>query len=300
LLYWPIAQLPYLAALAAWIAVGAAAYLGTIRGIVRGRVAMLAAASFPAVCVAALHGHNSLLLVGVMGAALTLLPRSPVAAGLLLSVMTVKPHLALLIPVALAAGRQWRALGGAAAGAIALGGITTLAFGARIWPAFLGSIPLARRVLETGGIPYYKYSSVFAGARLLGADPGLAYACQAGAALIAAALVARLWWRRASHDVACAAAVLGTLIATPYLFDYDLALCALPIAWLARRAKQAGALPWESSVLAACWLVPLVARPVAQVIDLTLAPVLLAAALAIAVARARSAEVPALPSASRP
>ena len=47
--------------------------------------------------------------------------------------MTYKPHLGLLIPVALLAGRQWRAIAGAITSAGALLLASVLLFGPDIW-----------------------------------------------------------------------------------------------------------------------------------------------------------------------
>ena len=53
------------------------------------------------------------------------------------------------------------------------------------------------------------------------------------------------------------------MLATPYSLDYDLMLLAPAIAFLAADGFARGFAPWEKTVLAALWIVPLVARSVA-------------------------------------
>jgi alpha-1,2-mannosyltransferase len=68
---------------------------------------------------------------------------------------------------------------------------------------------------------------------------------------------------------------------TPYMMDYDLVILALPIAWIALEGARSGFLPWEKSLLALAWLLPLFARslaghaliPIAPLVTLLLADI---------------------------
>jgi alpha-1,2-mannosyltransferase len=71
----------------------------------------------------------------------------------------------------------------------------------------------------------------------------------------------------------------GTLLAAPYLFDYDLVLLGVPMALVVRRGMRDGFRPWEKSVLAALWILPFIAR-IASAYHIPLTPILLALALA--------------------
>src|SRR5262249_37035792 len=165
--YWWLGLLPYLWSLAAWLSIGVAGYVATIRAILPTRLAVLGAVLGPAVFVTIVHGHNGLLVGAVVGSGLVLLPRAPFLAGCLLGLTVVKPHLGLLIPVALIAARRWRALAGTVVAAGCLVGVATAAFGVGVWEAFEHSGAVARYVLEAGGVSYTKIGSVFAAARLL-------------------------------------------------------------------------------------------------------------------------------------
>jgi len=87
-----------------------------------------------------------------------------------------------------------------------------------------------------------------------------------------------------------AALVTATLLMTPYMMDYDLVILALPIAWLALEGRRSGFLPWEKSLVALAWLLPLFARTLAGKAMIPIAPLVMMLLLA-AIAR-RSMLIP--------
>jgi alpha-1,2-mannosyltransferase len=294
--YWPIGLLPYLAALCAWVGLGLAGYLAAITRLLPSRAALVTATAFPAVFVAALHGHNGLLVAACVGWALALLPVSEVAAGVLLGVAAVKPHVMILVPLALLAGRRWRALGAMSVAVSALAAVSAIVFGVDSWRAFLDSMPIAREVIEREALPYYKIASVFSFVRLAGGSVGAAYALQSAAAVAVALAVAWLWASRCPYELKCAALVFGSFGATPYAYDYDLVVLGVGIALFARLGAREGWLPWEKTALAVAWAAPLYARALAYAIRLPVVPLVVAAVLALAIRRAvaaRKGEAPA-------
>ena len=78
------------------------------------------------------------------------------------------------------------------------------------------------------------------------------------------AAIAWLWRSAAPYPLKAAALCLATILATPYSFDYDMMVLAPAIAFFAVDGFARGFGPWEKTALAALWLVPLVARSVAQ------------------------------------
>lgn len=285
--YWPLGVLPYVAALCVWVGLGLVAYLGAMSCLLPRRAVLVVAGAFPAVFINALHGHNGLLVAGCVGWGLALLPSAPLAAGLLLGGAVMKPHVALLIPFALLAGRQWRALGGMLASVSMLAAISAAVFGVDSWRPFFGSVPIARAMLEAEAVPYFKISSVFSFVRLVGGSVAVAYAAQIVAAIAAAVTVAWLWTRRWPQELNCVALVFGSFAATPYAYDYDLVVLAVGIALFARLALREGWLPWEKTTLAFAWAAPLLSRSVAQALMIPVIPLVVAAVLLLAVRRAR-------------
>ena len=78
-------------------------------------------------------------------------------------------------------------------------------------------------------------------------------------------------------------------IVTPYLFDYDYALLAIPIALLAMDGYVRGWRPWDRTVLAVAWIMPLVARVIADGTNVQIGAVCVIALFAVAARRALAA-----------
>ena len=268
-----LAAMPYALALMLWQGVTFALYLWVTREILNaGRARALAdplwlplVIGFPAVFVNLGHGHNGFLTAALFGAALLQLDRKPVLAGVLFGCIVYKPQFGLLVPIVLAASGRWRAFITAATTVAVLTIAVTLAFGLDIWSAFLASTRFTRAVvLEQGETGWHKIQSVFSVVRMWGGGISLAYAAQVAVTLAVAGGLAWLWRSRASFPIKAAALAIGTILATPYSLDYDLMLLAPAIAFLAADGMQRSFHPWQKSLLAALWLVPILARPVAQ------------------------------------
>jgi hypothetical protein len=275
-----LALLPYGLALTVWQAMTLGLYLLMIRGIVapsprlpgegRGDVTagslwLLLALAFPSVLINVGHGQNGFLTAALLGGALVVLDRRPLLAGILLGLLVYKPQYGLLLPVVLGVSGRWRCFAAAAATVIVLAIATTLIFGMPVWHAFAVFSEFTRKVvLEQGDTGFFKIQSIFAWARMWGAPIPLAYAVQGFATLGIAAALAWLWRSPAAYPLKAAALCIGTILATPYSFDYDMMVLAPAIAFLAADGLRRGFLPWEKTALAALWLVPLVARTVAH------------------------------------
>jgi hypothetical protein len=89
-----------------------------------------------------------------------------------------------------------------------------------------------------------------------------------------------------------AAAVLAAIpLSTPFVLDYDLLILAPAIALIMRKSAREGALPWETTILGLATLLPLVSRSVAEYAHIALAPITLAALLAVITARYRAESI---------
>jgi len=106
------------------------------------------------------------------------------------------------------------------------------------------------------------------------------------ATLGAAAAVALLWRSAAAFELKAAGLLIATVIATPYVLDYDLVVLAPAIAFLATYGLRRGFAAYEASMLALLWVLPLAARPVAEATGVSLTPIALVAALILVLQRA--------------
>lgn len=285
----PLGALPYFPALAAWLAVTGYAYWRVARAwLGRARGLALPALVYPAVLINAAHGQNAFLTTALFGAGALTLARRPLLAGLCFGALAFKPHLGLLIPVVLLGARQWRAIAGAAVSATALAGAAALAFGLDAWRGFLAGLPLMRAVTADGRLPPEKLQSLFGALRVWQVPASPAYAAQAILALAAAGALAWLAWRRPNDRSLGPALAAGTLLASPYLLDYDLVLAAVPLAWLYAEGRRTGFRSWEKLALLTAFVLPLASRVLAATLMLPLAPFVLTALFALVLRRAAS------------
>lgn len=306
LLATPLALMPYPLALAVWQGVTFALYLWAIWAILAaaglgpylprkgggsgetiGPLWLLLACAYPAVFVNLGHGHNGFLTAALIGGALVQLDRRPLIAGVLFGLMAYKPQFGLLIPLVLALTGRWRVIAAATATVIVLAALTTLCFGIDVWSAFLSSTKLTRViVLEHGDTGWYKIQSIFSWVRMWGGNIPLAYVIQTIVTVTVAALVGWLWRSSADFADKAAALAIGAILATPYSLDYDLMVLAPAIAFLAARGLTHGFAPYERSMLAILWVVPLIARTFAHATLIPLAVPAMLATFALIVYRA--------------
>lgn len=285
LLCLPLALLPYLAALAVWLAASLAALLACVRRVLPYRWAILPALAFPGVLVNAGHGQNGFISASCLGAGMLLMPRRPFLAGMCLGALVFKPHLLLAVPVALLAARRWAAIAGGILSMLGLAALSWLVLGQGAWRGFLQIAPLARATLEEGMVEPWKMQSVFAAVRVLHGTVGAAYAAQLLAVTAACLVLGRVAARRPGGQVEGALTIAATLCCTPFLLDYDLVCLMLPIAWVTAQAQRNGWQSWEKVVLLAAYALPLFSRSLAMV-GIPVAPVILAALLLVVARRA--------------
>lgn len=224
------------------------------------RLVLVAAtvASAPAAWGIAL-GQLDPLLFCIVVIGITLCRRHPVAGGLLISVLAIKPQLFLLVPVALIVGRNWRAVVGAGLGVAGLLASTLVLMGwdhALDWPRFVLS--------QYDNVASHSISIPLNVASVFG-SPALTVALSLG---LLAAGAAILWQCRALLADAQTAVAFGltlTLVASPHLLAYDALFLAIPLAWVARHH-------WERAVtlalvLSAAYVVDSLAFPTTAILQ---------------------------------
>jgi hypothetical protein len=285
----PLALLPYLTAYWVFVLSTLTCYVMVFRRIVHNSTAMWCLAAFSGLWMNLFHGQNAFLTAALAGMALLLLEERPALAGVFIGLLAIKPHLALLFPVALIAIRAWRAFITAAATALTFTAISTAVFGIATLKACLGSLGYARIFLENGFLPWVKMPTIFAFLRLLGVPVMAAYIVHAAVAAGAVLAIWRTWRRCSDWQLRGAALMTATFLISPYLFDYDLAWLAFPIAWLALAGHRNGWLRGEREVLVLSWALPLIMSPIATKISVQIGPFVLAALLWMIMRRAGTA-----------
>jgi hypothetical protein len=260
-----LALVPHNAAFVLWMAITLPAYAATVRSIVGDRIGWLVALAFPGVLWNIAVGQNGFLSAALLGSALLFMPGRPLLAGIFLGLLVYKPQFGLLFPLVFAVAGYWRVFASAAAVATAVLLASWLAFGSVAWEAFFASVPLTNALVLDGGLAdWAKLQSLFGFVRALGGSASQAWAAQIALAVAAALACCALWRSSRPFELKAAALATGALLATPYLYIYDLAVLAVPIAFLVRLALRDGFRPYEPAAIAGAGLLVLV-YPVAPV-----------------------------------
>lgn len=230
-----LAKMPYVAAFAGWMTLSFIPYLLTIRALTDHRIGWLIACAFPVAMVNAMIGQNGFLTASLIGGTLYLMPKRPLLAGMCLGLLTYKPQYGLLFPLVLIAGGYWRTFFSAVITAILLAAASWLAFGTETWMAFFHWLPRASQAfLSDGFAEFGKMQSILSLTRFVGGGDRLAWALQWGLTGIVAVALIAVWRSAVSYQIKAAALATGTLLATPYLYLYDMVVLAIPVALIVR------------------------------------------------------------------
>ena len=131
---------------------------------------------------------------------------------------------------------------------------------AGLWPEDPMQRARARAVSAEMATGFEKIQSLYAALRAWGVQSDAAFLAQALLGLAVAVAVTRLWRSPAAFDLKAAGLAVASLLATPYVLDYDMVVLAIAIAFFVRHGLHHGFRADEASILALAWTVPLVAR----------------------------------------
>ncbi len=195
-------------------------------------------------------GQTGALAATLFAAGLLWLPARPILAGAMFGLLAFKPHLGLLVPVALLASGHYRTIASAAFTAIAVLLASVVAYGTEPWLAFAASLSKfgAFALADTNGAAY-KMQSLFGFLHTFGVSAHIALTAQAA---LACATVALTWWlwRRPdrqdySHDLKSGILLASAVLVSPYAFHYDLTMRTLAQAFMLRHAIATSATSTE-------------------------------------------------------
>jgi hypothetical protein len=251
-----LASLPYAWAFVLWVGASLILYGSSVAGVTRRWPAMSVAFASPWVLASAMVGQNGLLTAAIIGFVLLTIDRRPVLSGVLLGLLAYKPQFGLLFPLALAASGRWRAFVWAAVSVLALASLSSVVFGVDALSAFLHGLPATTQALLTnGGVGWNKLQSAYGLIRSLGGSNAAGWTAQAIMTSACAVAVAALWRGQAPQPLKAAALAVGAILATPYVFAYDLPVLSVAAAFLYRH-RSFDRLEYAALALAALVVIP--------------------------------------------
>jgi len=270
-----LAYLPFGVSYIAWIAATFAAYATMIRALIGRPIGWWLALAFPALFYNFVIGQNGCLTAALLGGTLFLLPTRPILAGICLGLLTYKPQYGPLFPLVLLATGQWRTIFAAAATTVTIAAISWLAFGTDTWLAFFHWAPMTPTFLTNGEVYFGKLQSMLGFVRFAGGGERVSWIAHWCLAATVAVAVVALWRSNVRYELKAAALATGAVLATPYVFMYDLVVLAIPMALLIRLGFETG---FRKIELHALWI----AAGLLVGFDVFIAPVGFIAALVLA------------------
>lgn len=221
----PFGQLGYLPALLVWTLLSGALFFAVARRHVADNRLLVALVLSPAAVLCVISGQSSLVTAAMLVTIFAWLDRRPIAAGVLIGLLTLKPQLGILFPVMLIASGRWRVFASAAITTLGLVAATALMFGPQVWIDFVTKGLAANNLVladpERIATPFYP--TVFMNLRGIDLPYGAAMAVQL--CVSAFAIIAVFWAFRSRRNadplmlmaLFFACAVCGV----PYLLSYD-------------------------------------------------------------------------------
>jgi hypothetical protein len=261
----PLSTLPYRYAFLTWDVATLLGCLAVVYLIVRRPPAIALVLASPFTVWNFLAGQNGFLTASLLGASLFFLEKRPIAAGVIIGCLTYKPQFGILLPVALVASRQWRAVASAGVTAALLAAASIALFGSDAWAAFLnGFVEQSKLNLGAGPGSNWGYlQTVYGLIRSLHGSANTAWLIQGLATLATVVIVWTVWQSRVRYPLKAATLSAAALIATPYAFAYDIAAIVVPAAFLATDQLRRGLL-WGDKAI---WII-LFGAPLAVLVTL--------------------------------
>ncbi|MDB5505877.1 MAG: hypothetical protein JWR75_515 [Devosia sp.] len=237
LLAWPLGFLGFVPGLIAWSALGLGLLVAGARRLGFDWLETAIVALCPAALNCLYYGQTGNAAAGLLLLALSARrDGDPIAIGVT-ALLTIKPQAGFLLPVLWLVQRRWRLLLGTSLLTLAVLGVTLLLFGPGPWRDYLGDTLATLNLLEREGSGPFMLMipSTFMSFRILLGDAVLAgWLHWAVAGLVGVILIARLLQVPTPLRQG-ALVLLATVLMTPYLHNYDLAILTAGALLVARR-----------------------------------------------------------------
>ena len=238
-LYTPLSLLSFPVAYAVWTACSTGIYCGLMAIAARGSTlvsrpqVLLAGLLFPPFAAHQALGQSTVWpLIGFVGGWWALTQSRPVAAGLMFSIVAIKPHLGMALAIVLLTLRLWRVVGGIVLG-LALQVVATV--------AICGSAAVAAYVATTLKVMrdttlIEPIDERFTHALRMSLESIASHDVATAGWLIASAacgwMAVRTWRHSDAWTLRVSALLLATLLISPHVQTYDAILLAPAALWL--------------------------------------------------------------------
>jgi hypothetical protein len=240
------------------------------------RFATFVIVSAPATVVTSVFGQTGFLTSALILGGFRCAGSRPILSGILFGLASIKPQFGILIPIALVSARRWPTLAAASGTILVLIFTSSMAFGWSIWPLWASWLPAHADLVETGWVQFMP--TIIENLTFLGLDLFVARSIQ----LVVAVIIVGIIWLcfgRGVTNLGTAALLVGTFLATPYAFVYDMPMvtnAVLAVVYDRERARRPLPMP-EAFILVWTLILPalMVARWRPGVLPIRCIPLLL-------------------------
>ncbi|MGQ4273477.1 glycosyltransferase family 87 protein [Terrihabitans sp. B22-R8] len=272
LFVYPLGWMGYFTAFAVWIMAGFGVLIAPLSALFPDRRAFWLTLLCPAMAVNVFVGQNGAFTAALLLGGLLCRERRPILSGVLFGLLVIKPQLALMIPILVIAERRWTTMVSGTLTVLMLTLLSFLVFGVDAWEGFFRqTLPMQTAFMSSAtGFFLAMMPSAFAAGRLMGLG-GEAIWLQLPFFLFACVVVWRGCVSRRSLDEKSLLVILGTFVASPQSFTYDLILvqAAAPLLILRHGLIVSGSL---------LWFLPIMCLPF-EIYRIPVAPLILALGL---------------------
>lgn len=235
LLMAPIGWIDFYWSYAFWMLATFAFYLAVswCRGSARPASFLLLVA--PATVATFSFGQTGFLTSTLMVGGCRFLGSRPILSGIFFGLLSIKPQLGVLVPIALVSARSWMTLAAAGTTVLALVFASSAAFGWSMWSLWLAQLLTHADWAATGQAQ--QMPTIIANLTFVGLDLPVARVIQIAVAIVVAGII---WacFHRGPTNLASSALLVGTFLATPYAFVYDMPMVTNAILAVIRDDKQ--------------------------------------------------------------
>jgi len=220
--FWPLGLMPFGAAYLVWVVATLGAFLCVLVATCsRAPVCIIGAVVAPVTTATICYGQSGFLAAALIIAGIRLAPCRPVCAGILLGLLSFKPQLGLLVPIALISAGYWRALWVSCATVAGLIVLSVVAFGWSVWLAWIAVLLPYQAAFDIRIVhQLYLMPTVVSNLKLMGLPSSVANYAQLASAVAVVVIVGRCFYLNAG-GLAVGALLVGTFLATPHAFIYD-------------------------------------------------------------------------------